>query len=68
VHDSRFYYEGQWHDAAIYNRSLLHEGMVVNGAAIIGEMDATTVILPGYRASVDAIGNLLITAAAAGGK
>jgi N-methylhydantoinase A len=42
--------------------------MVVNGAAIIGEMDATTVILPGYRASVDAIGNLLITAAAAGGK
>lgn len=68
VHDSRFYYEGQWHDAVIYNRSLLREGMVVNGAAIINEMDATTVILPGYRASVDAIGNLLITAAAAGGK
>jgi hypothetical protein len=31
-------------------------------------MDATTVILPGYRAEVDAIGNLLITAAASGGK
>ncbi len=68
VHDSRFYHEGQWHEAAIYNRSLLHAGMVVPGAAIIGEMDATTVVLPGYQASVDAIGNLLITAAASGGK
>ena len=68
VHDSRFYYEGLWHDAVIYNRSLLHEGMVVNGAAIIGEMDATTVVLPGYKASVDALGNLLITAATRGAK
>jgi len=62
VHDSRFYHEGQWHEAAIYDRGLLHEGIVVAGAAIISEMDATTVILPGYQARVDAIGNLLITA------
>jgi len=37
-------------------------------AAIIGEMDATTVVLPGYKASVDALGNLLITAATRGAK
>ena len=67
VHDTRFYYEGQWHEAAIYDRGLLHEGMVITGAAIVSEMDATTVILPGYRATVDAIGNLLINAAASGG-
>jgi hypothetical protein len=29
-------------------------------------MDATTVILPGYQAAVDAIGNLLITAVKGG--
>ena len=66
VHDTRIYHEGQWHDAAIYNRSLLLEGMVVNGASIIGEMDSTTVVLPGYKATVDAVGNLLITAATGG--
>jgi N-methylhydantoinase A len=68
AHDSRIYHEGRWHDAVIYHRNLLCEGMVINGAAIVSEMDATTVVLPGYMATVDAIGNLLITASAAGGK
>ena len=30
------------------------------GPAIIGEMDSTTVVLPGFDARVDAVGNLLI--------
>ena len=60
IHDSRFYFEGQWHDIAIYDRGLLHEGLVVPGPAIVSEMDSTTVVLPGYDARVDAIGNLLI--------
>ena len=60
VHDSRFYYEGEWHDAIIYERNKLHEGLAVTGPAIIGEMDSTTVVLPGYKASVDSVGNLLI--------
>ncbi len=64
IHDSRFYYEGKWHDATIYNRDLLHTGLVVPGPAIVGEMDSTTVILPGYEARVDEIGNLLINPAA----
>ena len=64
IHDSRFYYEGESFEAAIYDRDLLHTGLVVPGPAIVGEMDSTTVILPGYEARVDEIGNLLINPAA----
>ena len=64
IHDTRFYYEGEWHDAVIYNRDLLHEGLVVPGPSIVGEMDSTTVILPGFEARVDEIGNLMINPAA----
>jgi len=60
VHDTRFYHEGEWHDAAIYDRSVLHEGQVVPGPSIVIEMDSTTLVLPGHEARVDAIGNLLI--------
>ena len=60
VHDSRFYYDGHWHDIFIYDRNKLHEGLVVPGPAIVGEMDSTTVVLPGFDARVDAVGNLLI--------
>jgi N-methylhydantoinase A len=64
IHDSSFYYEGESHKAAIYDRDLLHTGVVVPGPAIVGEMDSTTVILPGYEARVDEIGNLLINRSA----
>jgi N-methylhydantoinase A len=60
LHDTRFYHEGRWHDAVIYSRELMHEGLLVPGPAIVGEMDSTTVILPGFEARVDYIGNLLI--------
>jgi N-methylhydantoinase A len=60
LHDTRFYFEGEYHDAVIYDRNRLHEGLVVNGPAIVSEMDSTTVVLPGYEAKVDAVGNLLI--------
>jgi N-methylhydantoinase A len=64
IHDTRFFYEGEWHDAVIYDREKMHAGLVVPGPAIVGEMDSTTVILPGYEARVDEIGNLLINPAA----
>ncbi len=60
MHESKFYYDGDWHDASIYARGKLHEGIVVSGPAIVSEMDSTTVILPGHEAKVDKIGNLLI--------
>ena len=64
VHDSRFYYDGQWHDVIIYAREKLHDGLSIPGPAIVGEMDSTTVILPGYEAKVDPQGNLIINATA----
>ncbi len=60
VHDTRFYYEGEWHEATIFDRAVLGEGTVVPGPAIVIEMDSTTLVLPGCEARVDAIGNLLI--------
>jgi len=60
VQDTRFYYEGEWHEGKIYDRSKLHTGLVVPGPAIVSEMDSTTVVLPSYSAKVDVVGNLLI--------
>ena len=60
VHESKFYYEGAWHDAPLYDRAKLHTGIVVPGPSIVMEMDSTTVILPGHEAKVDKVGNLLI--------
>ena len=63
LHDTRFYYEKEWRDAVIYDRSKLGVGTVVIGPAIVVEMDSTTLILPGHTATVDKVGNLLINPA-----
>ena len=60
IHQSRFFYEGDWHEAGIYDRGRLGADDVVAGPAIVSEMDSTTVVLPGHSATVDAVGNLLI--------
>ena len=60
IHQSRFFYEGDWHEAGIYDRGRLGAEDLVAGPAIVSEMDSTTVVLPGYSATVDAVGNLLI--------
>jgi N-methylhydantoinase A len=60
IHDTRFYYEQAWHDAPILDRGKLGVGAVVDGPAIIQEMDSTTLVLPGHSATVDKVGNLLI--------
>ena len=60
IHQSRFFFEGNWHEAGIYDRGRLGADDVVTGPAIVSEMDSTTVVLPGHSATVDAVGNLLI--------
>ncbi len=60
IQDSKFYYSGEWHEAKIFDRSKLHPGIEVPGPAIVSEMDSTTVVLPGFTAKVDTVGNLLI--------
>lgn len=60
VQDTEFYYDGSWHDGKIYDRNKLHTKLEVPGPAIVSEMDSTTVILPGFSAAIDSVGNLLI--------
>jgi N-methylhydantoinase A len=60
IHDTKFYFEGEWHDAVIFDREKLSVGAVIPGPAIVQEMDSTTLILPGHAATVDEVGNLLI--------
>ena len=47
--------------AAVYDRERLRAGDVVNGPAIVTEMDSTTLVLPGHVATVHVSGSLLIT-------
>ena len=68
IHDTQFYYESNWHDAVIYDRNLLHEGLKISGPAIVSEMDSTTVVLPGFEAEVDSIGNLVLNPSPQGGE
>ena len=60
IHDTKFYYEREWHDAVIHDRRKLGAGTVVEGPAIVVEMDSTTLLLPGHTATVDTVGNLLL--------
>ncbi len=56
----RVYAGGTWHSCPIYDRGRLGDGAVVNGPAIVQQLDATTYLLPGQQATVDAYGNLII--------
>jgi N-methylhydantoinase A len=45
-------------DCPVYDRYLLGDGCVIEGPAIVEELDSTTTIHPGYRAAVDPFANL----------
>lgn len=47
-------------DAGLYDRALLEAGNVVEGPAVVTEMDSTTLVLPGHAATVHPSGSLLI--------
>jgi len=61
VRDHEVWMDGAARAAGIYDRSLLKAGDVVRGPAVIVEMDSTTLVHHGHIATVDAVGNLLIT-------
>ena len=61
----RFYYQGEWHNATVYDRARLGFGHRVEGPAIVTQVDTTTLILPGYAAEVDQYLNLVINQPAA---
>jgi N-methylhydantoinase A len=56
------YSGGAWREAAIYERDRLPADAVVEGPAVIQQVDATTVIEAGSVARIDAAGNLRISA------
>jgi N-methylhydantoinase B len=57
------YGNGAWQDATIYDRERLPAEVVIEGPAVIQQVDATTVIEAGSAARVDAMGNLRIAVA-----
>ncbi len=49
-----------WTPCTVYDRERLGPGHRIDGPAIVEQMDSTTVLLPGQRASVDPYLNILI--------
>ncbi len=56
------WFDGGWHETAIYDRLALPVGTVIHGPAVLEQPDATTVVDPGLSARVDALGNVIIEA------
>ena len=54
------WYAGAWHDTPVYAREKLPLDAVIEGPAILEQMDATTVLEPGDHARSDADGNIII--------
>ncbi|TIV24341.1 MAG: hydantoinase/oxoprolinase family protein, partial [Mesorhizobium sp.] len=54
------WYHGTWHDTPVYAREKLPFDAVIEGPAILEQMDATTVLEPGDQARSDADGNIII--------
>ena len=59
----RVYFAGVgWTACPCLDRERLGAGAVVTGPAIVEQLDTTTVVPPGHRATVDRVGNLVIRA------
>jgi 5-oxoprolinase (ATP-hydrolysing) len=51
---------GVWRDTPIYRRETLGRGARLTGPALIAERNATTIVVPGWAARVDDLGNLIL--------
>ena len=54
------WFDGGWVDTPVYTREHLPRGATFAGPAIVEQLDCTTVVEPGNRVAMDAIGNLVI--------
>ncbi len=52
-----------WREAAVYQRERLPVGVAIAGPAVVNEMSATTIVLPGQSATVDIWGNIVLAVA-----
>jgi N-methylhydantoinase A len=55
------WFDGEQVATPVYRRERLPRGASFDGPAIIEQLDATTVIEPGNRVELDALGNLIVT-------
>jgi N-methylhydantoinase A len=58
---TRRVYFDHWVDTPVYSRRELATGAVIAGPAVIEEFGATLPLHPGFTATVDAYGNLVVT-------
>jgi N-methylhydantoinase A len=56
------YFDGGFVDAAIHQRAELRSGDVVTGPSIVEEYGSTVPVHPGFTATVDGFGNLVVSA------
>jgi 5-oxoprolinase (ATP-hydrolysing) len=57
----RAFMGGAWGEVPLHDRADLGPGDAIDGPAIIAEANATTVVDPGWRASVNELGHLLLS-------
>jgi 5-oxoprolinase (ATP-hydrolysing) len=57
---SRVYTDGAFRDAAVYERGDLRPGDMIDGPAVVRERNATTVVEPGWRATLTARDHLVL--------
>ena len=58
--ETRFYAHGQWHDAFLYDRSMLVPGDRLSGPAIIVEPHGTNIVEPGWQARMNDTRDLIL--------
>jgi N-methylhydantoinase A len=58
--DARAMYCDEWLTAAVYDRAEFAARDTVDGPAVVQEFGSTVPIFPGFRATVDTFGNLII--------
>ncbi|MCW7538955.1 hydantoinase B/oxoprolinase family protein [Aquabacterium sp. A7-Y] len=61
----RLHADGRWHDAGLYVRETLTRGARIHGPAVIAERNATTVVEPGWQATVMPLDHLELVRVAA---
>jgi len=54
------WFDGNQAPTPVYDRAELRPGTTIGGPAVVVQMDSTTVVPPGWRGEVDAIGNLVL--------
>jgi N-methylhydantoinase A len=54
------WFDGGWRETPVYQREKLPLDAVIDGPAILEQLDATTVVEPGDRVTSDADGNLIV--------